>query len=486
MSISSLQALVLAAGKSTGFKTGKTKLIEKVCGQEIILYTTRLLQSMHIKASVIIGYQKELITAIVQKKHADLFTFIEQQEQHTVIDSIIHASTQQSQEHVLIMHADMPLITQELIEALYKKHLETNATITLATSHVINPQDSQYGRVIKKNNTVTLTQPSEIQDDLGEHCCIDASVYLVKKSFLEKHALTLQKECTNQEWYMHELIHIANEYKEPVATVAVPFDTIRGINTLQELWAVEQIKRSELIRYWMDRGVRFSAAQNVHIDLNINIGTGSFIGCGAHIIGHSVIGQNSSIMEFSTVEDSIVGDNVLVEPHSIIRNSTIHHNVTVGPFAHIRNQSEIHEHTHIGNFVEIKKSTVAHHTNAKHLAYIGDTTIEHHVNIGAGTVICNYDGQNKHETTIKEHAFIGSNSTLIAPITIEKNAYVAAGSTVTESVPENALAIARSRQVNKNDYALLLKKKKAQKLTNSDDSFIPAKKAQYPPNIQNN
>lgn len=488
MSTPSLQAIVLAAGKSTGFKTGKTKLIATLCGQEIILYITRLLHTMKLSSTVVVGYQKELILPIIQKKHADFFSFVEQQEHQGIIDILLHIVRDCSHDNILIINADMPLIKQELIDAMYKKHTESDATITLVTSHVINPQDARYGRVIKKDQTITIVQPAEIQDEISENCCIDAGIYIVKKSFLEKQSAQIQKNRHNYDFYMNDLIHIANEYKEPIATLAASFDAIRGIDTLQELWAAEQIKRSELIRYWMDRGVRFSAAQNVHIDLNISIGTGSFIGCGAHIIGNSTVGENSSVMEFSTVENSIVGDNVLIEPHSIVRDSIIKDNVIIGPFAHIRGQSEIQDHAHIGNFVEIKNSQVGLCSAAKHLAYIGDTTIEQRVNIGAGTITCNYDGVEKHRTIIKENAFVGSNSTLIAPVTVEKNAYVAAGSTITENVPSDALAIARSRQTNKEGYALKLKKKsdKQEEPAGENNSFVPAKKVHYPPNMHNN
>jgi len=490
-----LQAIVLAAGKSTGFKTGKTKLIEKLCGQEMILYTTRLLEKMQLKTHIVVGYQKKSIESIIQKQHENYFSFIEQGEQHGTAHAILCSNTTWDSENILVICGDMPLITQELIETLYKKHCDTHAAITLVTSHIVDPTDTEYARVIKKNGVIKIVYPSELTDDLGEHCCVNAGIYILKKSFLEKHLDTIQKNQSSQEFHMSDIINIATEHKETVATMAAPFDTVRGINTLQELWAAEQIKRSELIRYWMGSGIRFPIAQNVHIDLAVTIGSGSSIGCGAHLIGTSVIGKNSSVMEFSSVENSIIGDNVVIEPHCIIRDSIIESNTVIGPFAHIRNKTHIHKNSHIGNFVEVKNSVIKSNSSAKHLAYIGDAHIENNVNIGAGTITCNYNGKDKQQTVVKEHAFIGSNTTLVAPVTIERNAYVAAGSTITKHVPENALAIARAYQVNKENYAQKLKcnmKKNTESCAKDTSSkhesltFIGAKKATPIINTQNN
>lgn len=487
-----LQAIVLAAGKSTGFKTGKTKLVEKLCGQEMILYTTRLLEAMQLKTHVVVGYQKEIIEEIIKKQHTTYFTFIEQEEQHGTAHAILCSNTIWQEDNILILFGDMPLVTQDIIDIMLKKHTDTNAAITLVTSHVTNPMDTEYARVIKKDGGIKIVYPSELTDDLSEHCCIDAGMYIFKRSFLEQHLDTIQKNENSQEFHMSDLINVASEYKETIATIAAPFDIVRGINTLQELWAAEQIKRSELIRYWMDKGVRFSVAQNVHIDLNVSIGAGSFIGCGAHLIGNTIIGENSSVMEFSSVEHSVLGDNVLIEPHCIVRDSVIKSGAVVGPFAHVRGNTELHENTHVGNFVEVKNSVLQKNTKAKHLAYLGDAQIENNVNIGAGTITCNYNGKEKHITTIKENTFVGSNSSLVAPVTIERNSYIAAGSTITKDVPEQSLAIARARQENKENYT----PKHARDVTEKDSSqtsidkkdavFIAAKKAHTTINMHNN
>ncbi len=212
------------------------------------------------------------------------------------------------------------------------------------------------------------------------------------------------------------------------------------------------------MRYWMSHGVRFSALDNVHLDMNVTIGQRSFIGSGVHLRGNSIIGKDCIIKEFSSLDNVIMEDNVTIHSHSVIKNSYIQSGAKIGPFAHLRSNVTINENSVIGNFVEIKNSTIDKETKAKHLSYIGDSIIGAHVNIGAGTITCNYDGITKHKTVIKDYAFIGSNNSIIAPVTIGNNAYTAAGSTITTDVPDDALAIARVHQTNKYNYAKKLKK----------------------------
>ena len=230
----------------------------------------------------------------------------------------------------------------------------------------------------------------------------------------------------------------------------------------------------------MSEGVRFSVAQNVHIDLNVFIGSGSFIGCGTHLLGNTRIGTNSKVSEFSSIENSVIGNDTIVEPHSIIRNSTVQNGTVIGPFAHVRDNSYIGNNVQIGNFTELKKSTIGDGTKAKHLSYIGDALIGQKVNIGAGTITCNHDGTQKHQTIINDNAYIGSNNTLVAPVTVDKDAFTAAGSTITHDVPKDALAIGRTRQINKDEYAKKMRNKKKDSSKDSvrtESIFFAARKS---------
>jgi bifunctional UDP-N-acetylglucosamine pyrophosphorylase/glucosamine-1-phosphate N-acetyltransferase len=464
MTTRNLQAIILAAGKSSRFKTGKTKLLEKICGQEMILYPTRLFSQMNIPTTVVVGFQKEAIVQTLQVFHTQSLhekpvSFVEQEEQHGTGHAIWCTRTHWHQENILIMNGDMPLVSEDIIEALYTKHITTNAAISFVVAHNADPNVGGYGRVVTEDNHIEIVEAKNFKGDHNKHCCINAGIYIVKRSFLEQHIDAIQKNEIGKEFYFTDIVGIASKQGLPVATLETHFDRIRGINTFQELWAAEQIKRGELIKYWMDHGVRFSVAQNVHIDLDVVIGSGSAIGCGVHLLGKTIIGNNSDVHEFSTVENCVIGNNTAIQPHCFVKNSIIGSHVNIGPFAHVHTNSHIDDHARIGNFVEVKNCTIGAHTKAKHLAFLGDAHIGSRVNIGAGTIICNYNGSTKNTTTIQDNVFIGSNNTLVAPLTVAAHAFTAAGSVITDDVPAGALAIARARQVNKEGYVQKLKEK---------------------------
>lgn len=474
-----LQAIILAAGKSTRFNTEKTKLAEPICGQEMILFPTKLLEQLHIPTTVVVGYQQEIVKDIIAKTHGNAINFVVQEQQNGTGHALACTQALWHKDHILVLNGDAPLITPDTITSLLDSHIKNNAVISFVTA--CNPDDTgkPYGRIVKTAEHIAIVEAKDFTGDAHEHCCINAGIYLIDKNFLQNYIAMLDDNNANKEFYITDLVKIASENNLAVTTTKAPFDTIRGINTFQELWAAEQIKRSELIKNWMDYGVRFSLPHHVHLDLNVTIGQGSFINGGIHLLGNTTIGKNCVIQEFSSLDNVILEDNVIIHPHSIIKDSYIQSGAQVGPFAHIRSNVTIGMDSVIGNFVEVKNSTIGVNTKAKHLTYIGDSTIGSQVNIGAGTITCNYDGTNKYKTIIEDHAFIGSNNTLVAPIIIGHNAFTAAGSTLTIDVPDNALAIARSHQTNKFDYAKKLKqkpigqKKLKQKL--NDISFIGAR-----------
>lgn len=454
---SKVQAILLAAGKSTRFNTGRTKLLEKICGQEMIIYTTRLLEQLNIPILVVVGYQKDAIKEVIIRYHHNLINFVVQEEQHGTGHALMCTQSSWDREHILIMNGDVPLVTPAIIESLYEAHAAQNADISFVIAHNADPAIGGYGRVIKSENGIKIVEARDFTGDANEHCCVNAGIYLVRKQFLEQCVNQITQNDSTKEFYITDLIALASEQKKVIATVSAPFDRVRGINTLHELWAAEHIKRAELIKYWMDKGVHFSIAQNVHIDLDVTIGSGSYIGCGVHLLKGTTLGKNCKIHEFSSVEASHLGDGCEILPHCIIKDSSVGSLSTIGPFAHIKEDSHIGNQVVLGNFVEVKKSTIGHGTKAKHLAYLGDAKIGSNVNIGAGTITCNYNGLTKHQTVINDNAFIGSNNTLIAPVTIDKDAYTAAGSVISEDVSAGSLAISRARQVNKEGYATQLR-----------------------------
>lgn len=474
-----LQAIILAAGKSSRFNTQTTKLAQFICGQAMILFPTKLLEQLQISTTIVVGYQQEIIRDIITKAHGDSIEFVVQEQQNGTGHALASTQSSWKNDHILVLNGDVPLISSSLITSLYNEHIKSNATISFVTSLPTDNSAHAYGRIVKTANRIAIIEAKDFTHKVQDHPYINAGIYLINKNFLQNYIATLNDNNANKEFYITDLIKIASDNNLIVTTIDTPFDTIRGVNTFQELSTIEHIAKSALVNYWMNNGVRFANPQLVHIDLNVNIGSGSFIGTGVHITGNTIIGKNCIIKEFSSLENVIMDDESTVHSHSVISSSYIQTGAHVGPFAHIRTNSTIGAQSVIGNFVEVKNSIIGTNTKAKHLTYLGDAIIGSCVNIGAGTITCNFDGIAKHKTIIEDNAFIGSNNTLVAPITIGNDAFTAAGSTITVDVPQDALAIARSHQTNKNDYAKKLKKAIAaphkQKPDLDEFSFIGAR-----------
>jgi bifunctional UDP-N-acetylglucosamine pyrophosphorylase/glucosamine-1-phosphate N-acetyltransferase len=453
-----MQALILAAGKSKRFKTNKTKLTETVCGQPLVLYQTKLLEELSIPTSIVVGHYRDSLEKVIRDAHGECVNFIEQKEPKGTGDAVRCTRAMWEKDNLLVMNGDVPLISAAIIKELFTTHISSGAMISLVVSHDNNPLNS-YGRVMRNNGVITIIEAKDLTPDMQESCCINAGIYIFNRQFLERYIDEIPYNKLSSEYYLTDLINIAGAKHLPVNTVSAPFDQVRGINTLEELWAAEQVKRSEVIKYWMHNGVRFSIAQNVQIDIYVRIGAGTFIGSGVQLTGTTTVGENCHIGAFSLLNNTLLEKDVTIEPHSIIRDSTIGIGATIGPFAYVREHSKIGAHSVVGAFVETKRSVIGEYTKAKHLSYLGDATIGNQVNIGGGTIIANHNGIQKNRTVIKESAYIGANNSLVAPVTVGKNAYTAAGSTITQDVPADALAIARTRQVNKAHYASFLKNK---------------------------
>ncbi len=477
-----MQAIVLAAGKSSRFQTGKSKLVETICGQEMILFSTNLFSILNIPTTVVLGYQKEQIQEIINKKHGGAVNFIQQQEQHGTGHAVACTQKKWDKEHILIMNGDMPLVTKDIIMDLYKKHIEQDAVISFVTSCYTGSNHS-YGRVVEDGKTIEIIEAKEFHGQQTEACTINAGIYLIKKEFLQDSINEIEKSKVTKEFYLTDLVKIASDQELTICTVNAPFDQIRGINNLQELWAAEQVKRAELIKHWMEKGVRFGIAHTVHLDLDIEVGQGSNIGCAVHINKGTRIGKNCIIEQNSIIENSILENEVTVYPNSIINDAYISSGASIGPFAYIRENTIVKEQAQVGNFVEVKNTILGSHSKAKHLSYLGNTTIGKNTNIGAGTITCNFNGVSKNKTIIEDNVFIGSNNTIVAPVIIKEDSFTAAGSTITENVPKQALAICRTRQINKENYGPKLKKR-YQEENNHKESFVAAEKVKETSNTE--
>lgn len=447
-----IRAVVLAAGKSTRFKTKKSKLLFNICGRTMILYPLKVLEELGVPMTLIVGHQAEAIKNEISCVGVKNVTVVTQDQPlgtgHAVACS---QETWHDADKILILYGDMPLVTRELFEQLISEHNERRATITFLTAMMMDPKN--YGRVIEEHGKYQIVEAKDCTPEQLQVARINAGIYLIDRAWLQENINRIQKSSVTGEIYLTDLVKMAGDQGRVVHAIPVAYDDVRGVNTLQELWEVEQIKRSEFIRHWMANGVRFELAQSIHIDINVKIGAGSFIGTGVHLLGDTVIGEESWIGAFSIVEDSTIGANTMIHSHTVVQDSTIGDNVHVGPFARLRNNVHINSNVDVGNFVELKRTTLAEGAKVKHLTYLGDAVVGKSVNVGAGTVTCNYDGVHKHKTIIEDGSFVGSNNTLVAPLKIGKGAYTAGGSTITLDVPPGTLAIGRARQENKDGYA---------------------------------
>lgn len=459
MNARGIRAVVLAAGRSKRFKTKKSKLLFSICGRPMVLYPIKALAALDIPITVILGHQADEVKAAIEaKKGSANVSYVIQEEQRGTGDALARSQHTWDNDHIIVINGDCPLITQELIVQTIKEHSEKDATITFLTAFMLDP--SGYGRVYEEEGAIKIIEEKDCSHEELRITRINVGVYIMRRDFLEKNITAIESRNASREFYLVDLVKMASDQQLKVHTISAPFDEVRGVNTLQELWSVEQIKRSELIRHWMSEGVQFELPQNTHLDIDVTIGSGTFIGTSILLLGNTTIGRDCFVGAFSILDNASIGDRTVVHSHTVVQDSVVGSDSHVGPFARLRNNVIAGNNINIGNFVEVKKSTIDDQSSIKHLSYIGDASVGRHVNVGAGTITCNYDGTHKHQTVISDNAFVGSNNTLVAPVTIGQGAYTAAGSTITKDVPEASLAIARSQQVNKFDYAEKLRTQK--------------------------
>jgi len=327
--LDNVQAIVLAGGISERFHTGKTKLLEKICGTEMILYPINLLKSLHIPTTLVVGYQHERIRQTVQSKYPHN-TFVLQHEPLGTGHAIQITQHIWSHDHILIMHGDIPLITADIINRLYRKHTKADADISFITAHV-DDDNNQASRVVINNQKIKITEESDPEID-SSHCCISAGIYLAKRSFLEQYIHQLSKDTLSGESYLPELVQIASEHQCKIITAQVNFDIVRSVETLADLWAIEHIRRAKILQHWMDHGVRFASTLNVVVDDNVHIEPGCFIGAGAVLTGSTVIRKGCTIGAYTQIENSIIEDSTVVPSQMIISNATITRYTSLQPF----------------------------------------------------------------------------------------------------------------------------------------------------------
>jgi bifunctional UDP-N-acetylglucosamine pyrophosphorylase/glucosamine-1-phosphate N-acetyltransferase len=456
----SLGAVVMAAGLGKRMKSKLAKVLHPVAGRPMVLYgvdLARQLAGEHV--AVVVGYQgKDVRTAIEASGPRAPVMIVEQAQQLGTGHAVQQARDMfrrlgKTLSTYVILNGDTPLLQASTVQALLQLHQDDRAAVTLLTATVDDP--SGYGRVVRAKDG-RVQKIVEDRDATGAEKQIheiNVGTYVTDGPFLFEALDKLQPRNAQGEYYLTDVVALAVERGLRVSALAVSEAEGMGINTRGQLAAAEQAIRRQICAHWMREGVTLRNPATTSIDADVAIGRDTVIHPDVTLEGHTTIGEDCIIRSQTRISDSVLGHRVVVQDHCVIRESRLEDDTAIGPFAHLRPGAVLRRAAKVGNFVEMKKAELGEGSKANHLSYLGDATIGKGVNIGAGTITCNYDGVHKHPTHIEEGAFIGSNSTLVAPLRIGAGAYVAAGSTITEDVPGNALALGRSRQVLKEDWA---------------------------------
>ena len=446
--------VVLAAGKGTRMKSSLPKVLHKA-GElplvEHVLRTASLLDPVSV--TLIVGHQADIVKDALAIRPG--LQFAVQEPQLGTGHALLQAEPALGglQGTVVLLSGDVPLLRAGTLEALLRVHRERGAAATVLTAVVNDP--AGYGRIMRDDRgritgIVEHKDATEAQRAIAE---INSGIYAFDLAPLFAALQQVGASNAQGEYYLPDLVSIYRSRGLVVETAAADPREIMGVNSRKELAEVTMILNARKNDELMAAGVTIVDPATTYIGPDVTIAGDTTIHPGVYLEGRTTIGAGCVIHSGVRIVDAKIGDNVTVNNFCVIVESHVSRGAKVGPFAHIRPQSDVGEDAHIGNFVELKKTTVGRGSKANHLAYLGDATIGERVNIGAGTITCNYDGVAKHPTVIEDGAFIGSDSQLIAPVRIGKGAYVAAGSSITTDVPDDALGIARGRQTNVEGWA---------------------------------
>jgi bifunctional UDP-N-acetylglucosamine pyrophosphorylase/glucosamine-1-phosphate N-acetyltransferase len=440
----SLEVLILAAGLGTRMKSKRAKVLHELGGSPLIAYVCRTAQSLNPdKIYVVVGHQAAEVSKAVEAEVGSLAEFVTQTQQRGTADAVLASRAQLENRHSLlvILSGDVPLLKAETLEHFIDKHRSSGADCSILSVRLENP--TGYGRIVRDSNEgfARIVEQRDATDDERKIREINSGIYCFDSSKLLS-ALDRVKPANDQgEFYLTDVAEILLTQGEKV-NVYLHGDAreVSGINTRAELAEFENLLRRNTIRKLMlEGGVTFLDPSRAYISANARLGQDCVIYPDVAIEGDSVVGTGCEIHSGAKISNSRLGDNVLIKDHCVILDSDIESNCAIGPFAHLRMNTTIEEGAVVGNFVEVKKSRLGRGSKSMHLTYLGDATIGQNTNIGAGSVTCNYDGKLKHPTVIEDNVRIGSDTMLVAPVTVGSGSVTAAGSVVTEDVPPDTL-----------------------------------------------
>jgi bifunctional UDP-N-acetylglucosamine pyrophosphorylase/glucosamine-1-phosphate N-acetyltransferase len=454
---------ILAAGKGTRLKSARAKVLHEIGGKPLLRHVidTALGVVAARDIYVITGHQAEAVEAAVAETGVQ---FVRQTEQrgtgHAVQvlrDAWLKSGATVAQEYgtLLVLSGDVPLLKRETIEQLLEFHQREHAAMTILTAI---PEDAAgYGRVVRVKEgaaeVAAIVEQKALKPEQVGLKEINAGIYVFATEPLFKHLDELKTDNAHGEYYLTDMARLLVAAGERVVALAAGrAGDVLGANTIAEMMELDKTARLDKARALMAAGVTIFSPESSVIDSEVEVGADTVLEPFVQLLGKTVVGRSCRVRSYSVIEDSTLADGVEIRNSCVIEHSVIESGARIGPFAHLRPGSQIGENAHVGNFVETKATRLHAGAKAGHLTYLGDADVGANVNIGAGTITCNYDGVTKQRTVIGEGAFVGSNSSLVAPVTVGEGAYVAAGSVITKDVPAGALAIARSEQTIKPEW----------------------------------
>jgi bifunctional UDP-N-acetylglucosamine pyrophosphorylase/glucosamine-1-phosphate N-acetyltransferase len=444
-----LHTIILAAGKGTRMHTNLPKVMQPLAGRPMIDHVITTAGKLTNKISTIIGYKKDVLNEHLSANFKNVETFVQPELNGTA--GAVKAAEKKimDDEDVLILYGDVPLISHESL----KNALNDNHDAVILT--MIPKDPFGYGRVLK-NDSGLATEIIEEKDASPEQKKINevfTGIMIIKGEMLLSSLDEVNNNNAAGEYYLTDVIKIASKKGVKINPIIVEETEVLGANTKSELHEIENIFREMKSKDLLEQGITLSDASRVDVRGNVTAGKDCSIDVNVILKGEITLGTNVSIGPNCYLKDVVISDNVSIEAFSHIVSTQIGADCNVGPYARLREGTVLEDQAKIGNFVETKKTKIGKGSKANHLAYLGDAEVGEDSNIGAGTITCNYDGTNKHKTKIGNKTFVGTNSSLVAPLNIGNNSYIGAGSVITKDVEDDALAVARGKQSNKSGWA---------------------------------
>ena len=446
-----LAVIVLAAGKGTRMKSETPKVLHRIAGRPMLFYPLEVLRRLRLRnVVVVLGHGAERVKEEVELGGVDVCV---QRPQlgtgHAVMCAL--KGMDGFRGDVLVLSGDTPLITSTTLKGFLRFHRRgrrgVRPALSLITTLVDNP--TGYGRIVRDRDGAVerIVEERDATSQEREIREINTGIYLISSDFLFENIHRLERNNNQSEYYLTDLIHLAvREGRRVSALTHVDPHEVMGINNRIELATACRIMRTRIANELMLNGVTIMDPEVTYIDYGVRVGVDTVLYPGVHLLGDTVVGRGCTVEEGVRIQDSRIGDGTTVRSYSVIEASRIGRDVMIGPFARLRPGNNLMDRVRVGNFVEVKNTRIGRGTKANHLTYLGDSVIGKDVNIGAGTITCNYDGVKKHQTVIEDGAFIGSDTQLVAPVRVRKNAYIGSGSTITRDVPGYSLALSRVEQ----------------------------------------